>query len=184
MCGNVKERKRRTSESEIDSTASRKKSRNADDSSLDASINTNHASPRKSGLVSRILDQPATIQRPVCCISHRIRRPFSNRPSIIGYHINIPLFPTLQNTPPLDVERVTQTLKEKNVQPSSSKFGFLGLGIMGSGMVKNLLNSGHKVIVWNRTSEKVPTYIHHISISLFIFISLACGNDCLRVLLY
>jgi 3-hydroxyisobutyrate dehydrogenase-like beta-hydroxyacid dehydrogenase len=50
---------------------------------------------------------------------------------------------------------VTQTLKEKNVQPSTLKFGFLGLGIMGSGMVKNLLNSGHKVIVWNRTTEKV-----------------------------
>jgi NAD binding domain of 6-phosphogluconate dehydrogenase len=60
-----------------------------------------------------------------------------------------------QDTPPLDVERVTQTLKEKNIQPSSLKFGFLGLGIMGSGIVKNLLNSGHKVIVWNRTSEKV-----------------------------
>ena len=29
------------------------------------------------------------------------------------------------------------------------------LGIMGSGMVKNLLNSGHNVTVWNRTTEKV-----------------------------
>lgn len=35
------------------------------------------------------------------------------------------------------------------------KFGFLGLGIMGSGIVKNLLNSGHKVVVWNRTASKV-----------------------------
>ena len=31
----------------------------------------------------------------------------------------------------------------------------LFLGIMGSGMVKNLLNSGHNVTVWNRTTEKV-----------------------------
>ena len=30
-----------------------------------------------------------------------------------------------------------------------------GVGIMGSGMVKNLLNSGHQVTVWNRTTEKV-----------------------------
>ena len=38
-------------------------------------------------------------------------------------------------------------------------FGFLGLGIMGSGIVKNLLNSGHTVTVWNRTVEKVhPRY--------------------------
>lgn len=39
--------------------------------------------------------------------------------------------------------------------PSSLKFGFLGLGIMGSGIVKNLLNSGHSVVVWNRTPDKV-----------------------------
>lgn len=80
----------------------------------------------------------------------------------------------IQDTPPLDVERVTQTLKEKNVQPSSLKFGFLGLGIMGSGMVKNLLNSGHKVIVWNRTAEKVR---EKRSTHLFFFlayISSAC----------
>ncbi|KAF4520787.1 hypothetical protein B566_EDAN011439 [Ephemera danica] len=58
------------------------------------------------------------------------------------------------DTPPLDVESVTQTLKEKNILPSMLKFGFLGLGIMGSGIVKNLLNSGHSVIVWNRTPAK------------------------------
>lgn len=58
-------------------------------------------------------------------------------------------------TPPLDVETLSQTLKEKNILPSTLKFGFLGLGIMGSGIVKNLINSGHSVIVWNRTQEKV-----------------------------
>ncbi|PSN37674.1 putative oxidoreductase GLYR1, partial [Blattella germanica] len=58
-------------------------------------------------------------------------------------------------TPPLDVESVSQTLKQKNILPSALKFGFLGLGIMGSGIVKNLLNSGHSVIVWNRTPDKV-----------------------------
>ena len=60
-----------------------------------------------------------------------------------------------QITPPLDVESVSQTLKEKNILPSALKFGFLGLGIMGSGIVKNLLNSGHSVIVWNRSPDKV-----------------------------
>ncbi|XP_076394047.1 nucleosome-destabilizing factor isoform X2 [Megachile rotundata] len=58
-------------------------------------------------------------------------------------------------TPPLDVETLSQTLKEKNILPSTLKFGFLGLGIMGSGIVKNLINSGHSVIVWNRTQEKM-----------------------------
>lgn len=108
---------------------------------------TNHTSPRKSGLVSRILDQPNTVQRPV--------RKKKKKP-IQGLRMDPNSFLVAQDTPPLDVERVTQTLKEKNVQPSTLKFGFLGLGIMGSGMVKNLLNSGHKVIVWNRTTEKVP----------------------------
>lgn len=61
----------------------------------------------------------------------------------------------LQVTPPLDLETMSKTLKEKNILPSNLKFGFLGLGIMGSGIVKNLINSGHSVIVWNRTQEKV-----------------------------
>jgi 2-hydroxy-3-oxopropionate reductase len=33
-------------------------------------------------------------------------------------------------------------------------FGFLGLGIMGSAMAKNLLKAGFKVTVWNRSPQK------------------------------
>lgn len=61
----------------------------------------------------------------------------------------------LQVTPTLDLSNVSKILKEKNINPSQLKFGFLGLGIMGSGMVKNLINSGHSVIVWNRSPDKV-----------------------------
>lgn len=61
----------------------------------------------------------------------------------------------MQSSQQLDLESVSQTLKDKNILPSKLKFGFLGLGIMGSGIVKNLLNSGHSVIVWNRTTDKV-----------------------------
>ena len=43
----------------------------------------------------------------------------------------------------------------RNIIPTPMKIGFLGLGIMGSGMVFNLLKSGHEVTVWNRTSAKV-----------------------------
>ena len=32
--------------------------------------------------------------------------------------------------------------------------GFVGLGIMGTGMVRNLLAAGHEVTVWNRTASK------------------------------
>jgi len=62
-------------------------------------------------------------------------------------------------TPPLDIGSVSQTLKDKKIEPSKQKFGFLGLGIMGSGMVKNLLNSGHNVMVWNRSSEKCLDFV-------------------------
>jgi len=59
----------------------------------------------------------------------------------------------------IDLVTSSQTLREKDIQPSKLTFGFLGLGIMGSGMVKNLLNSGHNVIVWNRTTEKVRDFV-------------------------
>jgi 3-hydroxyisobutyrate dehydrogenase-like beta-hydroxyacid dehydrogenase len=32
------------------------------------------------------------------------------------------------------------------------KVGFIGLGLMGSAMVSNLLKAGHEVTVWNRTA--------------------------------
>lgn len=38
------------------------------------------------------------------------------------------------------------------------KIGFLGLGIMGSGMVRNLLKAGHEVTVWNRSPDKCTAF--------------------------
>ena len=35
-----------------------------------------------------------------------------------------------------------------------AKVSFIGLGIMGSGMVANLVKAGHDVTVWNRTDSK------------------------------
>jgi len=71
--------------------------------------------------------------------------------------------PTLARpaSPSIGIDLVTssQTLREKDIQPSKLTFGFLGLGIMGSGIVKNLLNSGHNVIVWNRTTDKVRDFV-------------------------
>ena len=69
--------------------------------------------------------------------------------------------PTLQTpaSPNFDISTTSQTLKDKAIEPSTLQFGFLGLGIMGSGIVKNLLNSGHKVTVWNRTAEKTDEFV-------------------------
>ncbi len=60
--------------------------------------------------------------------------------------------------PELDINTITDTLKSKNITASTSKFGFIGLGIMGCGIVKNLINSGHDVCVYNRTKDKTDKF--------------------------
>src|SRR3989344_4947265 len=42
------------------------------------------------------------------------------------------------------------------------KLGFIGLGRMGSRMVIKLLEEGHKVVVWNRTREKISLLRHRL----------------------
>lgn len=54
-------------------------------------------------------------------------------------------------------------VSSKTVIPTPLRIGFLGLGIMGQGMVMNLLRSGHEVTVWNRTATKVGYFISHVS---------------------
>ena len=41
----------------------------------------------------------------------------------------------------------------------SQKIGFIGLGIMGRGMVHNLLKAGHEVMVWNRTAVRMDEFL-------------------------
>jgi len=86
-----------------------------------------------------------TMKKSSAAVSNLLDRPSLARPA----------------SPSLDMDLVTssQILREKDIQPSKLSFGFLGLGIMGSGIVKNLLNSGHTVTVWNRTVEKVRDFV-------------------------
>ena len=56
----------------------------------------------------------------------------------------------------------------KSIIATPAKIGFLGLGIMGSGMVTNLLKSGHEVTVWNRTASKVSSVCNHLHVSLLL----------------
>ncbi|GFQ75446.1 putative oxidoreductase GLYR1 homolog [Trichonephila clavata] len=58
--------------------------------------------------------------------------------------------------PPLDYPA---SLGEKFSETTSKKIGFIGLGAMGQKIVKHLLNSGHNVSVWNRTSEKCKDFV-------------------------
>ncbi|XP_055929800.1 cytokine-like nuclear factor N-PAC [Argiope bruennichi] len=59
-----------------------------------------------------------------------------------------------QSFPTFDLHEPNEAIKAKNVTPSHKKIGFLGLGMLGQRLVKNLLTSNHKVTVWNRTPEK------------------------------
>ncbi|MCU0514678.1 MAG: NAD(P)-dependent oxidoreductase [Anaerolineae bacterium] len=41
----------------------------------------------------------------------------------------------------------------------TDRVGFIGLGIMGRGMTRNLLNAGHAVTVWNRTAARMEEFV-------------------------
>ena len=41
----------------------------------------------------------------------------------------------------------------------SEKVGFIGLGIMGRGMVDNLMKAGYDVTVWNRTAGRMDPFV-------------------------
>ncbi|OXA52576.1 putative oxidoreductase GLYR1 [Folsomia candida] len=79
----------------------------------------------------------------------------SPRKSAATILLNRPTVAAKPDTVPLNIGDISETLRSKQIKPTDLRFGFLGLGNMGSGMVKNLIQSGHKVTVWNRTPEKV-----------------------------
>jgi len=58
---------------------------------------------------------------------------------------------------PLDLGAVSA--KSKTIKASPLKFGFIGLGLMGQRIVKNLINSGHQVTIWNRTPAKCKDFV-------------------------
>ncbi|XP_074593387.1 nucleosome-destabilizing factor [Brevipalpus obovatus] len=63
---------------------------------------------------------------------------------------------SVNNQTDLDIGSVSA--KSKTITPSTLKFGFIGLGLMGQRLLKNLLNSGHSVTIWNRTPSKCKDF--------------------------
>ncbi len=130
-----KKKKRNISADSDEATASKKKKKsennhdNNDDERESSPLLSNHTNNRKSAAASSFLDRPM------------LDRPASPSTSM------------------LDMTSTSKTLKEKDIQPSKANFGFLGLGSMGTGIVKNLLNSGHSVTVWNRQAEKCQDFM-------------------------
>lgn len=80
-----------------------------------------------------------------------------------------PIIPTEEESEDLynmEFDLESNSAKSK-VVPSQLTFGFLGLGVMGSRIVKRLLEYGHAVIVWNRTSEKCHGFQNLGAIQVF-----------------
>ncbi|KAK4336671.1 hypothetical protein RND71_043675 [Anisodus tanguticus] len=59
-----------------------------------------------------------------------------------------------------DLDLGAVSAKSKTIKASSLKFGFIGLGLMGQRIVKNLINSGHSVTIWNRTPTKCKDFVN------------------------
>jgi 3-hydroxyisobutyrate dehydrogenase len=64
----------------------------------------------------------------------------------------------------------------------TSKIGFVGLGIMGRGMVKNLVEKNHPVTVWNRTPEKSDALKKDLNVTIApSLLSLAETSDTILI---
>ncbi|XP_029364020.1 cytokine-like nuclear factor N-PAC isoform X5 [Echeneis naucrates] len=59
-----------------------------------------------------------------------------------------------EDTGSTSIQAADSTAINGSITPTDKRIGFLGLGLMGSGIVSNLLKMGHIVTVWNRTAEK------------------------------
>uniref|UniRef100_A0A8C5GQV5 Cytokine-like nuclear factor N-PAC n=1 Tax=Gouania willdenowi TaxID=441366 RepID=A0A8C5GQV5_GOUWI len=64
-----------------------------------------------------------------------------------------------QDSGSTSIQAADSTAINGSITPTDKRIGFLGLGLMGSGVVSNLLKMGHVVTVWNRTAEKCDLFI-------------------------
>ncbi|XP_073695419.1 cytokine-like nuclear factor N-PAC isoform X3 [Garra rufa] len=64
-----------------------------------------------------------------------------------------------EDTGSTSIQAADSTAINGSITPTDKRIGFLGLGLMGSGVVSNLLKMGHVVTVWNRTAEKCDLFI-------------------------
>lgn len=70
------------------------------------------------------------------------------------------------DTPPIDLTYQSDVLKKKKIEPTSKKIGFLGLGKISQGIVKNLYHSGHSIIIWNQTPNECQDFADKFEIQI------------------
>ncbi|CAH1159747.1 unnamed protein product [Phaedon cochleariae] len=68
--------------------------------------------------------------------------------------LNVPPAVDLPESPTLDLSTNQELLKTKNILTSNLTFGFIGLGVIGAGVVKNLVSSTHRVNLYSRSLKK------------------------------
>uniref|UniRef100_A0A8C5QS78 Cytokine-like nuclear factor N-PAC n=1 Tax=Leptobrachium leishanense TaxID=445787 RepID=A0A8C5QS78_9ANUR len=81
------------------------------------------------------------------------------KPSVTYQAISKRLKVSEEDTGSTSIQAADSTAINGNITPTDKKVGFLGLGLMGSGIVSNLLKMGHTVTVWNRTAEKCDLFV-------------------------
>lgn len=70
------------------------------------------------------------------------------------------------DTPPIDLMYQSDVLKKKKIEPTNKKIGFLGLGKISQGIVKNLYHSGHSIIIWNQTPNECMDFAEKFKITI------------------
>lgn len=58
----------------------------------------------------------------------------------------------------VDVDKLLKSPKRGTVESSGEVYGLIGLGIMGSSILENLIGNGHDVVVYNRDSTKCEKF--------------------------
>ncbi|XP_018414102.1 PREDICTED: putative oxidoreductase GLYR1 isoform X1 [Nanorana parkeri] len=81
------------------------------------------------------------------------------KPSVTYQAISKRLKVSEEDTGSTSIQAADSTAINGSITPTDKKIGFLGLGLMGSGIVSNLLKMGHTVTVWNRTAEKCDLFV-------------------------
>uniref|UniRef100_A0A9J8BFJ4 Cytokine-like nuclear factor N-PAC n=1 Tax=Cyprinus carpio carpio TaxID=630221 RepID=A0A9J8BFJ4_CYPCA len=88
-----------------------------------------------------------------------LKSPFSLQPASSMEPITKRLKIIEEDTGSTSIQAADSTAINGSITPTDKRIGFLGLGLMGSGVVSNLLKMGHVVTVWNRTAEKCDLFI-------------------------
>ncbi|KAJ7427744.1 putative oxidoreductase GLYR1 [Willisornis vidua] len=112
-------------------------------------------SPRKRGRPPKD-EKPAKDSDPHF---HHFLLSQTEKPAVCYQAITKKLKVCEEETGSTSIQAADSTAVNGSITPTDKKIGFLGLGLMGSGIVSNLLKMGHTVTVWNRTAEKCDLFI-------------------------